>query len=211
VKPYYEHDGITIYHGDCREILPSLISVDVVCMDPVWPNIHPDLIGSDRPFDLFAECLDVLPESKRLLVWLGCQSDPRFLRCVPLSWDFLRMCYLSRAVPSYNGRCLVTGDVLYAYGEWPPSKPGAHVIPGESRVTSKPALRQKHPAARNEEHAKWVVKWWSEDTDVLLDPFMGTGTLLVAANHLRRRAIGIEIEERYCEIAANRLRQEVLL
>lgn len=210
MKPYYQDDWATIYHGDCREILPELESADTVVTDPVWPNVHPDLVGSDDPLGLWRDFLAVMPESVRLLViWLGCQSDPRFMQDVPSRLPFLRMQYLRRAVPSYNGRCLVSGDVAYAFGEWPPSREGARVIPGEcARVTSIPGRKQDHPAARNEDHAKWLLRWWGNG--LVLDPFMGTGTTLVSAKHHLGKSIGIEIEERYCEIAAERLTQEVL-
>jgi len=210
VKPYYESKGITIYHGDSREILPQL-EVRLCITDPVWPNAHPDLLGAEDPLGLFRSTLAVMPSLTRLCVWLGCQSDPRFLSVVPASLPFLRMCYLRRPVPGYNGRCLVTGDVLYCYGEWPPSKDGRRVLPGEClQGTSKPGRKQLHPCARNLEHAAWVVNWWSDVGDVIVDPFMGTGTTLRAAKDGGRRAIGIEREEKYCEIAADRMAQEVL-
>jgi hypothetical protein len=209
LKPYYSDDWCTIYHGDCRVVLPDLEGfTDTIITDPVWPNAHPDLAGSEDPLGLFRETLRVLPKAKRLCVWLGVQSDPRFLRVVPKRWTFLRKCYMRRAVPHYNGRCLVSGDMLYCFGEWPTSRPGRRVLPGECSVTSKPKRRVAHPCARNEEHAIWAVKWWTDGP--VLDPFLGSGTTLVAAKAAGVKAVGIELEERYCEVAARRLEQGVL-
>ena len=210
MKPYYDRAGITIYLGDCREVLPHMPRVDVILTDPVWPNFTPELAGSDRPWLLFEEACKAFPLADRLLVWLGCQSDPRFLCPVPSHWTFLRMCYLSRAVPGYNGRALVTGDVLYAFGAWPAPKPGRMVIAGQCQATSIAKLKQPHPCARNESHCAWVLKQFADPGNVILDPFCGSGTTLVCAKNARMQAIGIEIEERYCEIAANRLSQGVL-
>ena len=67
-----------------------------------------------------------------------------------------------------------------------------------------------HPCSRSLKHFEFLVDWWSLPGEMVLDPFMGSGTTLEAAKKLGRKAIGIEIEERYCEIAAKRLSQEVL-
>mgnify|MGYP001275786724 CR=1 FL=1 len=210
LTPYYDRDGITIFNADCRDVLPTLERVDRVITDPVWPNALPALQGSEDPLGLWNAVWPLL-DAKTLLVWLGCQSDPRFLRDMPTDrWPFLRMMYMSRAVPSYNGRCLVSGDVAFAFGEWPASQEGRRVLPGEKRVTSIPSRKQEHPAARNEEHALWLMSFWSDPGDLILDPFMGSGTTLRAAKDLGRKAIGIELEEKWCEVAAKRLSQEVM-
>jgi site-specific DNA-methyltransferase (adenine-specific) len=67
-----------------------------------------------------------------------------------------------------------------------------------------------HPCPKPVTFMRWVVERCTASADTVLDPFMGSGTTLRAAKDLGRRAIGIEIEERYCEIAARRLAQEVL-
>jgi tRNA G10 N-methylase Trm11 len=69
--------------------------------------------------------------------------------------------------------------------------------------------RRQHPTMKPLGLMRWCINL-SKSTGLILDPFMGSGTTLRAAKDLGRKAIGIEIEERYCEIAANRLRQEVL-
>lgn len=204
--PYYRDAHVTIYHGDARAVLPGL-SGESLITDPVWPNAHPDLRGADDPYGLLQETLAACPSSfARLVIWLGCQSDPRFLSAVPPRWPFLRMQYLRRAVPSYNGRALVTGDVVYAFGEWPTSAPGRRVIPGEVwRSVTNPRARQPHPAARNLGHALWVLRWWG--SGLVVDPFAGAGTILVAAKFHNLHAVGIEVEERHCETAALRCSQ----
>lgn len=204
-------DGsVRLLLGDARKVLPMLGPVDCIITDPVWPNAHPDLAGASDPYGLWQAACKVLPSTSRLCVWLGCQSDPRFLACVPEGYPFLRMCYLRRAVPSYNGRCLVSGDVLYAYGEWPAPREGRMVLPGECSVTSKAALHEKgHPCARNLEHAEWAVKWWSDPGETILDCFAGTGTTAVACAKMHRNFVGIEIDPGHYKRSIDRVRREL--
>jgi hypothetical protein len=228
MQPYYNHNGITIYHGDCREILPKLTTItETLITDPVWPNAKAKLIGRDDPVGLFRSMCNVIPENtQRLIVHLGCDTDPRFLQVIPEKWSFLRVCWLDYAIPSYKGRLLYTGDVAYVYGAPPLYIKGRHLMSGMCRSSKTDKLfhrhtsnhRRKdfsgdpedklpHPAARRLEHVKWLVYQFSDYH--VTDPFAGSGTTLVAAKELGRKAIGIEIEEKYCEVAARRLSQDV--
>lgn len=210
MKPYYEHGGITIYHGDCREVMPQL-SADALLTDPVWPNTSVQLFGAGDPFEMLRQAIVAAPPGiMRIAVHLGCDSDPRFLLAVPSAWPFFRVCWLDMSRPFYKGRLLAGAEVAYFFGEPPASREGARVIPGMRRDHSPDGPFPGHPCPRKLSHAAFIVQWWSAPQDIVLDPFCGSGTTLRAAKDLGRRAIGIEIEERYCEIAAKRLSQEVM-
>ena len=112
-------------------------------------------------------------------------------------------------------------DVAHVFGEYPKSQPGRRVISGEYCSTRPDVRRMKvtqgkewgkpvsneHPCPRRLQHLRWLVSKWAEGS--ILDPFAGSGTTLVAAKVNGLPAIGIEIEEKYCEIAAKRLSQKV--
>jgi site-specific DNA-methyltransferase (adenine-specific) len=223
MTPYYEQDGIVIYHGDCREILPAIQQPDVCVTDPVWPNsVFPNVTD---PAGLFAEAAALLTGS-RLVVHLGCSSDPRFLAGVPSRLPFVRVCWLRYARPSYRGRIMVGSDVAYVYGSVPPSKPGRHVLSGETVARNNRTKLQHtrrgegssdgvdysalpHPSPRRYEHVAWLVGIYGDGG--VIDPFCGTGTTLEAAKNAGLPAIGIDAEERFCEQAAERLSQRSLL
>ena len=214
MKPYYQHKGVTIYHGDCREILPLLTdSVDTILTDPPWPmasDWNSVMVGNSNAGELWAEVAPLL-HGRRLLVWHAVHNDPRtFLN--PLGgWPYLRAIFLRRAIPGYFGRVLMDGELIHALGEWPPHQDGRMVIPGGLAITYvKDDRVEGHPGPRSLIATRWLVNWWSDVGNTILDPFMGSGTTLVAAKALGRAGIGIEIEERYCELAAKRLAQEVL-
>jgi len=222
VKPYYDKNGITIYHGDCRDILPHLPKVDAVITDPIWPNAETSLPGSGNAETLYAEMISNLVDAERVVIQLGCDCDPQMLAVTTKRWPFFRVCWLEYACPSYKGRILWTGDVAYVYGK-PPSTEVCRVVPGRCISTKSDKLFRRgtkrnkersgdadslpHPAPRRLQHVQWLVGWLSEG--LILDPFAGSGTTLLAAKNANRPAIGIEIEEKYCEIAAKRLSQEV--
>lgn len=200
-------DGITLIHDDCRRILPHL-QVDTLVTDPVWPNSTAQIIGIDRPFDLFAEMCQLLPQTvKRMAVQLGCDSDPRLVACVPAWLPFFRVAFLEYVRPNYKGRLLNTGDVGYLFGTPPAARKGYEVVPGRvfDRATDK--RDHRHPCPRRLTHVRWQVGRWSDLKDTICDPFAGSGTTGVACQLEGRRCVMIEIDKTHCETAADRLRQ----
>lgn len=230
MRPYYEESGITIYCGDARELITS-ISAEAIVTDPVWPNsVFPNV---KSPQKLLAQVLAAANKSvKRCTVHLGCDSDPRFLSAVPKRWPFIRVCDLDYARPTYKGRIVQGGDIAYVFGV--PPETGKKLLPGryistrsdklfhrstwigkDKHFTRRDDIRLNasaealpHPCARRLQHVRWLVNWFGGAS--VCDPFLGSGTTALACKELGLSCIGIEIEERYCEIAVNRLRQEVL-
>lgn len=212
-EPFYVDDAVTIYHGDCRELLSEMKQAELGLTDPPWPLSRELMVGSLDAHALWASVAPHL-RVRRLLIWLPTHADPRPYLTPLEAWPYLRLLYVRRALPSYYGRVLMDGEVIHALGEWPAARKGRMVIPGGMEVTSRANEREQgapHPGRRNLRVARWLVHWWSDPGDLVLDPFAGSGTTLRAAKDLGRRAIGIEIEERWCELAVRRLAQEVLV
>jgi hypothetical protein len=206
---YYQEELVTVYCGDAREIVPTLEPVDIILTDPVWPNAIPQLVGSERPWELFEE-FNAAAEGKcqRMGVVMGCNSDPRFLKSVPMSLPFLRVMWLAYVIPGYSGRILDGAEVCYVFGPAPPVTKGRRIIPGETRYrhSGRNTRNIQHPTPREFWHMDWLVKWLANGT--ILDPFAGSGTTLLAARKRGYPSIGIEIEERHCEEIVRRLKNE---
>ena len=208
MKPYYNHDGITIYHGDCREVLP-VVSFDVVISDPPYGIAHPTNY-KERGRGKLAECRDYIPvagdsapfEPSWLLGW-PCilWGANHYASKLPdssgwLVWDKLRPDAL---------------DQSRAELAWSNFVKGCRVFPflwnGMIRASDE-AL--EHPTQKPIALMRWCIGQPWTPAGTIADPYMGSGTTLRAAKDLGRKAIGIEIEEKYCEIAAKRLSQKVL-
>lgn len=214
MKPYFEDESVTIYYGDCRDILPALDDphVEAVLTDPVWPKPLPCLAGATEPDALLRYVADwTASHARRLIVQVSVLTDPRWFVLIPAALPFQRSCLLEYARPAYRGRHL-SADVAYIFGDCPSSRPGRHILPGRMMAVDPRDTRRRngHPTPRKFEHVRWLVNWYAGD-GLILDPFCGSGTTLRAAKDLGRKAIGIEIEESYCEIAAKRMAQAVML
>lgn len=197
MTPYFERDGIVIYHGDARDIVPML-AFDSILTDPpygVGINFGDESVDSDAAFRDHAAWLVsfgvptafTLPSSKVQDIprpqWLGVWHKP------------LTLGYWSTPfIPHWEP---------IAFYAMPVAKRRRSDV-----FVCNPERAVDHPTPKP--LALWRAILQTMPGDVVLDPFMGSGTTLRAAMDLGRRAIGIEIEERYCEIAAKRLAQQVL-
>lgn len=204
-----------LIHGDstCFQLKER---VDVILTDPVWPNATDILVGADNPFDLFAKSManlvSFLNPNGRIIIQLRCDSDARILAHIPRAYKMLRVVWLPYAVPSRQGRILISGDVGYIFGNPPKRRTGNQILPGQVHPDFCPPVKpnkskhdNSHPCPRHLIHVEWLVEKFTEPTDVILDPFMGSGTTAVAAIDRGRRFVGIEIERKYWVDAKNRL------
>jgi DNA modification methylase len=210
MKSYYEHAGITIFHGDCREVLP-LLEFDVLLTDPPYGIAHPTDYAKRGRGNL-ARCSDYVPvfaddapfDPQHLMtpadtiIW-GANYFADKLKAVSgwLVWDKERPHNLDQSTAELAWTNCVKGVRVFE-----------HLWNGMMRASENEPL--SHPTQKPVALMKWCLQLrWVKD-GVVCDPYMGSGSTLRAAKDLGRRAIGIEIEEKYCEIAAKRLSQEVL-
>lgn len=213
----FEND-VLLLHGDCRQVT-QLPLVDAIITDPVWPKALPELPGSDRPFQLFAEAIQhvtpFLKPSGRIIVQLRCDSDIRLLQAIPPAYPFIRAVWLPYAVPTKQGRMLISGDVAYVFGKPPKARPGGHMIVGQMPTDFCPPVKFdknklliKHPCPRHLAHVEWLVEKFTNPGEAILDPFMGSGTCGVAALRRARLFVGIEIDANYFNAAKLRIAAE---
>ena len=239
-KPYYDHAGITIYHGDCLDIMPYLEKVDLVLTDPpygVTQNDWDKIEATQSAFDFLLPCNLVFtcqnPASADLItryrdyfkwsdIWHKSQAVG-FLNAkgMPLREHEDILIFSCKSI-TYNPQIQKKKpENIRPHGDTAPSSNYGNFKAKRRRTIS---LDETYPRSifycensqngfhSNEKPVKlmnYLIRTFSNEDDLIFDPFMGSGTTLVAAKELGRRAIGIEIEEKYCEIAAERLAQEV--
>lgn len=166
MDPYYSDDLVTLYHGDCREVLAG--------MD--WRHV--------------ANLAETPPASLRFVrfaVWVKPNSTPQLTGDRPApGWEAIACLHNESTKLAWNGG----------------GRRGVWVVNTINAVD--------HPTAKPPALICDFVRLFSDPGETVLDPFAGSGTTLLAAKYEGRRAVGVEMDERYCEVAAKRLAQDVL-
>ncbi len=215
MKPYYEQSGITIYHGDCREVIEQ------------WEGQHGvkafDLLLTDPPYGIDSWTATggnslTASEAEDIKKWdtrIDGETLSRLIRRARYSVIWGGNYYadiLGRFRTPMIWHKQQPDDMHFAQAEiaWTNFDYGSCRVLSLGIAQSDVKGRRQHPTQKPENLMSWCIRYVRPTAKRVLDPFMGSGTTLVAAKLLGCVAVGIEREERYCEIAARRLQQEAL-
>ena len=247
MKPYYQDDYVTIYHGDCREILPELPKVDLVLTSPpfnmrtrIRNGEYTERERSEHFSKKYSSFGDALPIKEYYKLHKSLLSEMIIL--APIVFIDIQI-----VTGSKEAWFKIIGDfskhlkdiAIWDKGE---GQPAMHdsvmnrsyemILIFEASATAGRAFTKSyfnrgemadmwrlgrggdgaisgHSALFNDKLVARVLNGWSAINDTILDPFLGLGTTAYCAKKLNRKCIGIDIEEKYCEISANRCRQMV--
>ncbi len=230
MSKYFEQDGITVYHGDCREILSGVHSqVDLVLTDPPFAFAGGISNGlASRADSQFFEAW--LAEVFRLMHGISKPESAWALWC---DWRTAAIYdqILAKSAPDYYdqrrvSQVLVHDREMVGMGspfrnqlDWIALIRGKKTEFKERIPKNQPNIirdywyygkHDNHPAEKSPNVAAKLIEWLSDPGDLVLDCFSGSGTVAVAARRTGRRAICIELEEKYCEVIATRLSQRIL-
>ena len=213
MKPYYETELGKLYHGDCLEIMPHLEPVDLVLTDPPYGlNIAKNgTVGGGklapvrnygfqswdkkRPEKPFFNLL--IKYSKNQIIFGG-NYFADLLNPSPcwLVWDKDNTGNFADCELAWTSFTTATRIIKYRWNGF------LQEVGGRDREV------RYHPTQKPVGLFMWILDRYSKNNNIILDSMLGSGTTAVACERLNRRWIGIEIEEKYCEIAAKRIEQE---
>jgi DNA modification methylase len=210
VTPYYADDLVTLYHGDSRELLP-FIEADVLVTDPPYGvafsgkvTKHTTNTVGYTTGDDAAVGPEVVRQALERVERAAVFTGNRLLHAYPKPDDVGCVFCPSGAGSGPWGFTLFNPILFYG------KRPGTPRPTSIQSFDRAPADASWHPCPKPTRWMTWLVSLASVEGETVLDPFAGSGSTLVAAKSLNRRAIGIELEERYCAGIAGRLRQDVL-
>lgn len=213
--PYYSDDQVTLWHGDCREITDWL-SADVLVCDPPYGIGWKRGVKSgrgDAGHPGIANDEDTSVRDAALAMW-GKRPAAVFGSFYAPAPAGIRQVLVYRKPPDSGVVGSTTGfrrdaEPVYLIGPWPARVAAwSSVLLTGARGSGALATRSEHPHAKPVDVVEALIAACPPGT--IADPFAGSGSTLVAARNSGREAIGIELEERYCEVIARRLAADVL-
>jgi DNA modification methylase len=216
MEPYFQDEFVTLFHGDCLEVTDWL-NADVLVTDPPYGMGYKDRKGGsivnddslaarnnalanwkNKPALVFGTWKVQRPENtKQVLIWDKWGGGGTVTKTTS-PWDY-------------------THEEIYVLGEWPKTVPGGRAREGGKPSKSSGVLRvanyntqsharPNHPTPKPVGLMEILVS--KCPPGVIADPFAGSGATLLAARNLGRKVIGVELEEKYCELMAKRLSQQ---
>lgn len=220
MNPYYEDDLVTLYHGDClSDIRDYWLDADVLVTDPPYGigwvqriggyegagsyELVPSAVNNDSSIDARDRCLALW--GKRPAVVFGSWKAPR-----PKGVNHRLIWDKQGARPGpLNAPFYSVDEEIYILGAgFRKSSPPQRSIISTKETRSSEVSKIGHPTPKPLPLMETLIGRCP--TGSIADPFAGSGSTLVAAAALGRTAIGVELEEKYCELIANRLSQGVL-
>jgi DNA modification methylase len=262
MTPYYQDDWVTIYNGDCLEVMKDIPSytIDLTVTSPPYDNLR-DYDGYVFDFENIAKELYRVTKDGGVVVWVvgdatikGSETGTSFRQALyfkDIGFNLHdTMIYQKESPPLTHNRYEQHFEYMFIFSVDRPRTFNPMMVKKKwmDKRTNKGFRREKdgstdmgfcspkrtrirgniwkyniglghsakdryvfgHPAIFPEQLAKDHIKSWSNPGDTVLDPFLGSGTTARACKDLGRKCIGIEISKEYCDIAVQRLAQEVL-
>lgn len=221
ITPYFSDDLVTLFLGDCREVT-AWLDADVLVTDPPYgigwkkpalksahrPAVHDGIAGDD---DTTTRDAALASWGDRPALVFGSLRAP-----FPAGWKRALVFHkptISTGLIGNRSPWMANWEPIFVLGSWPDQTPRRDSVIGTGALTASGysgyGTRYQHPHAKPVDVMETLIS--ACPPGVIADPFAGSGSTLVAARNLGRRAIGVEVEERYAEKAARRLSQGVLI
>jgi len=209
MKVYYETELGKLYHGDCLEIIPHLEPVDLVLTDPPYPEDSRFMFSFDKLQIVARQLFKISSVNSWLLSDFFRPGMSNYITSFSQGWvyyDLITAFVVNSMANCSFGIDRFTPSLVFKKGTPKINKKWSNVIQTTRKSHSKGW--SGHPSQKYLNVYITYIRMCSKTMDNVLDPFLGSGTTAIACEHLNRQWIGIEIEEKYCEIAAKQIEAE---